>query len=330
MMNTDQINAYLEKLHANDVNTDETKTPEAETAPANAEETKVQEDVTATAPEEKTKENAGSETEDKAQEEAQPAETEPDDKVDENKKEKPTISKKHTKQEQIDYAFQKEKAKRKKLENRIKELEEENKKYRGLKLEDFKNSQEDYINYLVEQKARETEKKRLENEYVNSKNQEAEQINKQRIVNCFPDESEQTKYNELVAKNGADFVKILDEADPEQVVLGYLDDSEISPLLIRIMMTNKEYRNEVLSKSSPYGKQRAMEKLEQKVLWARQQLEARNKQKKEKEKTATEQKKPSIPVVGSVTQSESSGGKVIKDYNSVLRELNNKRKYQQS
>lgn len=88
-------------------------------------------------------------------------------------------------------------------------------------------------------------------------------------------------------------------------------------------MTNKEYRNEVLSKTSPYGKQRAMENLEAKVRWAQQQLENRKKKGQEKEPAP---EKPKIPVVGTVTKSDPDNGNVIKDYNDVLHKLN-QRKY---
>lgn len=311
MMNIDQINEYLEQKHS-------LENQNAETVEAKTEEAEVQETNTVEASQENTN-NTGSNVENKEEVDTKPVETPPEDKTNESKENKPTPKKEYTKQEKIDYAFQKEKAKRKKLEARIKELEEENKKYKGLKLEDFKNSQEEYINYLVEQKSRENEKKRLENEYAISKNYEAEQINKARIAKCFPDEAEQEKYNNLVKYNGADFVKILDEADPEQVVLGFLDDSDVSPLLIRIMMTNKEYRDEILSKSSPYAKQRAMERLEEKVLWAKKQMENR---KNKPVETKPVENKTSIPVVGSVTKSENTNGTVVKDYNSVLQQLN--------
>jgi len=331
MMNIDQINEYLEKKHENENREDivDTKKPEAEIASANAKETEVQETDTDKVTEDNN--TAGSDVEKKEEEKTKPVEVQtPENKTEESKeKPKENPKKEYSKQEKIDFAFQKEKAKRKKLEARIKELEEENKKYKGLKLEDFKNDSEQFTNYLVDQKIREIEKKRLEDEYRTSKMMEAEEVNRQRIAECFPDEVEQSKYNELVTKNGKNFVELLDEKDPDQVVLGFLDDSPISPLLIRIMMTNKEYRDEVLGKSSPYARQSAMERLEQKVLWARQQLA--NKVKKEQQET-TEQKpqKPQIPVVGSVTQSDPSNGSVIKDYNAELERLNKQRKYQTS
>lgn len=312
MMNADQINSYLEKLHAND---NDNKTTDAESTEAKVEETKVQEAQTVDATQETPK--TGSEEVEIKESDVKPTE-ETEKKPAEDKKQS---GKKYSKQEQIDYSFQKlktrEEAKRKKLEARIKELEE------ALSKKDdapsFDKEKEEYIKYSVDRYGKEAEKKRLEQEYVDSKRYEAEELNRKRIETCFADEAEREKYNNLVKTNGPEFVKMLDKEDPESVILGYLDDSDISPILIRILMTNKEYRNEVLSKTSPYGKQRAMENLEAKVRWAQQQLENRKKKNETPEK-------PKIPVVGTVTKSDPDNGTVMKDYNDVLHKLN-QRKY---
>lgn len=312
MMNTDQINSYLEKLHA----TNDENTVNEETTKANVEESKTQEAQTVDATQETTK--TGSEEVEIKESDVKPTE-ETEKKPIEDKK---SSGKKYSKQEQIDYSFQKlktrEESKRKKLEARIKELEEAlNKKDNA---PSFDKDKEGYIKYSVEQYGKEAEKKRLEQEYIDSKRYEAEELNRKRIENCFTDEIEREKYNTLIKNNGPDFVKLLDKEDPESVVLGYLDDCDISPILVRILMTNKEYRDQVLSKSSPYSKQRAMENLEAKVRWAQKQLENR------KTKELEVQEKPKIPVVGTVTKSDSNDGNIVKDYNDVLHKLN-QRKY---
>jgi len=316
MMNTDQINSYLEKLHA----TNDENTVNEETTKANVEESKTQEAQTVDATQETPK--TGSEEEEIKESDVKPTE-ETEKKPAEDKKQS---GKKYSKQEQIDYSFQKlktrEEAKRKKLEARIKELEEAlNKKDNA---PSFDKDKEEYIKYSVDQYGKEAEKKRLEQEYIDSKRYEAEELNRKRIETCFADEVEREKYNTLIKNNGPDFVKLLDKEDPESVVLGYLDDCDISPILVRILMTNKEYRDQVLSKSSPYGKQRAMENLEAKVRWAQKQLE--NRKLKEQENEHNVQEKPKIPVVGTVTKSDSNDGNIVKDYNDVLHKLN-QRKY---
>lgn len=227
---------------------------------------------------------------------------------------------KPSKKEQEQYAFaklkNKERQKREKLEARIKELEEINKKYAGLNLESFQNDQSKYTEYLVGQKMNDIEKQKLLEEKRQSQMAEYDAINEQRIMNCFPDEKERTIYNKLIDEHASDFVKLLDKADPEGVILGYLDDSEISPLLIRILMTKPEYRNEILSKTNPYTKMMAMKSFEDKVSNA-VKIVSRNQAK---------QTKKSIPVVGSVTKSETSNTQLDKNdpsyWNNKLHELN--------
>lgn len=234
---------------------------------------------------------------------------------------KPTYSK----QEKIDFAFQKKQAKIKKLEQRNKELEEELKKYKGLTLEDFKGNHQDYLDYKVDMLDKQREVKQIQDEIKTTQTQEFNESNKRKIQNCFPDEATQSKYSDLIANKGVDLVKTLDEYDKEQAILGYLDDSELSPLLITLLITEPSYLNEVLSKNSPYGKYRAMEKLEEKVQFARNKMAEQNSKPAEK---VEEKQKPAIPVIGSVTKSESTKDtKKVFDANQILHDLKNKNKY---
>lgn len=321
MMNSEQVNAYLEKKHAEEKAEIESKSTESVAAPENKDvENKVQESNTVEGSEDTTENKTGSETEEVV---TKPSDEKPHV---EEKKEK----KEYTQQEKIDFAFQKEKAKRKKLEARIKELEAQIQKGKDAKLEDFDNNQEKFLTHQSEQMFKNWEKKKLEDEYYESKNAEAAETNARRIKACFPEEADQERYNELVKANGVNFVKQLDEEDPEQVILGYLDDSDNAPLLISVMMSNDDCRNEILSKSTPYGRQRAMERLEEKIIWAKEQMakkksevaETEDKVKQTQTQTAT---KPAVPVIGSVTKSDNVEGPIVKDYNSVLHNLNNRR-----
>lgn len=235
---------------------------------------------------------------------------------------KPTYSK----QEKIDYAFQKKKAKIKQLEQRNKELEEEIKKYKNLTLEDFKGNHQDYLDYKVDMLDKQREVKDIQEQIKTSQAEEFDETNRKKILNCFPDENAQSKYSELIANKGSELVKQLDEFDTEGAVLGYLDDSEISPLLITLMISEPSYLNNVLSKKSPYGKYREMEKLEERVLAAREQLNKQNSVPANTEKV--EEHKPAIPVIGSVTKSESTkDSKPVFDANAELHRLKTKNKY---
>lgn len=235
--------------------------------------------------------------------------------VEEQKSDNRKQSHKHSKQEQINYSFAKKNAKLKKLEERIKELEAENAKFKDLKLENFNNDNQQYIDYLWEQKSREQEQHNLESELYSQRAKEAEEVNNRRIEACYPDENDRKIYTQMIAEHGKDLVAKLDEADPEHAVLAYLDDSDLSPILIRVLMTKPDIRNEILSKSSPYTRTLAMAKLESNVRNAQAIIAKRN------NKVA----KPSIPVVGSVTKSDNiSNSKGVKDYNQLLHNLNNK------
>ena len=119
----------------------------------------------------------------------------------------------------------------------------------------------------------------------------------------------------------------LDKEDPEQVVLGYLDDCDVAPLMMEVLMTNDNYKNEVLSKRSPYSKMRALELLENRIKFAQAELAKRKTTVPEKsEDTKPVDSRKAMPVIGSVTKSESnSNGTVVKDYNAILRQLNNAR-----
>lgn len=335
MMDSSKVYEIAAKMHADDVETNESETK------ANVEETKVDtaEQTTADVPKNDDKIADANTPKEEVKDEAKPensnekvVEKDESNKESDNPENKETEHKEKkvfTKQEQIDYAFKREKSKRKKLEQRIRELEEENKKYKqNYTLEDFKNNTQDYVNYLVDKKSLELEKQRLKDEYTLSRQEEYNAINEQRIENCFPDENSRNAYDSLLKSKGAAFVKELDDEDPDQVVLGYLDDCDVSPLMIQILMTNEQYKNQVLSKHSPYMKLRALEDLENRIKYAQAELAKKQNStvpEKNEDTKPVEQVKPAIPVVGSVTKSDQSNGNVVKDYNSILHQLNARR-----
>lgn len=314
MMTTEQVLAIQKNLHAND-------TTEPETTPANVDDGKAQEVETVETSQESTP--TGSEkVEEPEVTETKPVD-EPKDKAVEDKKTSEKIDKRqYTKQEKIDYAFQKEKAKQKKLEARIRELEAQLAEKKNLTIEDFDNKVGDYVNYAVDRKDKEREKAQIEEALNESRRAEYDAMNQRKVDFCFPDENEKAIYNKLLADHGKEFLKTLDDNDPQEAVLGFLDDSDVAPLLVRILMTSKTHRDQVLSKHSPYAKQRAMEALENSVKFAMAKLA---KQRNTVEQV--EEKKPAMPIVGSVTKTEKGSGNEVKDYNDILHKLNNRNKY---
>lgn len=312
-MNSEQVNE-LYKKYANVEEKSKTETDKVETpakVDTKAEEVKEEPKAAETI-------DSDSKISDTAKEEtkATPAEDKP--KADEKK---PTYSQ----QDKIDFAFQKKQAKIKKLEARNKELEEEIRKMKDLKLEDFKGQVDKYVDYKVDYNSKQQEYNRNKEEAIRFQNEEAERINNEKITRCFPDPAEQQKYNQIVRVEGPKLVAKLDEDDPEQAVLGYLDDSELAPVLIRLLIAEPSYLNEVLTKRSAMGKYRAMEKLEEKVRWAQEKM---SQPKEEAPVEKEEEKKPAIPVIGSVTKSEAhKDTKPVFDPNAVLHKLKTKNKY---
>lgn len=229
---------------------------------------------------------------------------------------------KYSKQEKMNYAFAKEKAKRRKLEERIRELEEENRKFKDLNAEDFKNDTKKYTDYLVDVRLNEMEKNRLQAEYESSRAEEAEKINQYRINQCFEAQEDKDAYNDLIQKNGKQFLAYLDKNDPDNAVLGYLDDCDVSPIIIRLMMTRSDIRDSIMSKSTPYAKTVALDKLADRIVYAQNAI------KQKAAKANAETAKPNLPVIGKVTKSENTNSDIDStDPNAILRKLNQRRKY---
>ena len=245
---------------------------------------------------------------------AQPAETET----------KSDRKQSYTRQEKIDFAFKKEKAKRKAAEAKYQAVMAELEKLK--KQQPNKENAVEYVDYAVDLKDKEREASRLQEQIRESQSLEYEELNNARIRECFPDEAEQEKFRQIVDKEGPRLLKKLDAEDPEQAVLAYLDDSPIAPILTRLMIAKPEYLDEVLSKRSPYGKYVAMEKLAERVEYARQQMA--KPEEVPQPAAAPETHKPVLPVVGSVTKSDANKDtpKTF-DPNALLHKLNAKGGY---
>ena len=245
-----------------------------------------------------------------------------------SEKDEPAVEqkKRFSSQEQVDYAFKKEKQKRKALQAKYDQAIAELNKLRSLnmKAEDFK-SQEDQVNFLVDMRTAERDAARLQDAIQESQYAEFEQLNNAKIADCFPDPVERERYNSIVAAQGNDLVKYLDEHDKEQTVLAYLDDSPIAPLLTRIFIADRSYLDSILAMRSAHGKERALDQLSDKVEFARKQLAAKPKGTAAPDATIA---KKAMPVVGSVTKSDSTKEtKTVFDANEYLKQRQSKTKY---
>lgn len=328
-MTTSQVLDLINKNHESNTNINETErsiTPEVTTnSEAEATESiKPEVDNTDTTTSDPV------ETEDKSKGSEDVAVTEsPAESVIEPKKESKANAVQAQKDKEI-YAFKKLKAKEKEkrnrliseYENKIRQYEEELNRYRGLQKTDFK-SEEDYINHVVNQRMWETSAEHLKAAKAQIEAEEFDAIHAQRVENCFPDEKDRATYNKLIQDHGRDFLQLLNENDPDGAILEYLDDSDYQPLLLRVLMTRPEYREEIFNKRNPSNKIRAMEALENKIKYAQNVIAKR------RANAVAAPQSVQIPVVGKVAKGDSQVAPVQKDfnyYNDMLKKLNS-RKY---
>lgn len=244
-MNTEEVNDYLSKLKDNAV-TKEPITPEETdgTPEAPAEVTESETKVEETKGVEQTQ--VEDKPDDKGEEPKAEVKTE-EPKVEETPKEEP--KKEEKKQTPRDYAFErlkrKSKEEKRQLEARIKELEEELNKGKGLKAEHFvdkegKPDPTSYVDWKLKERDMQDEIRELQR--YNEERQIREDIeeDKRRVESCFQDEKEREEYNSLIERNGKAFYDAVSEVDPNGVVFGYLSTMPEYPVVLRELMTDNK------------------------------------------------------------------------------------------
>lgn len=283
-MSTDEALKYIAE-HSNESSNDEVK----QTVEVKSEESQTSDqpsDETETFPE-----PTSDTVDDKDKKEDRPTiETEEgSDEPSEVKDEKADKSKKDNKRkDKRDYAFIREKNKRKaqreRYEAEIKSLKDELEKYKGLRLEDFKGDQQQYIDYRIDQQNQERkiadQMRQLDD--LNRADMEAE--NERRVKLSFADEKERQEYVNLLERNGREFLDALQQFDQENVVMSYLNDLEQYPKVLKVLMTDKEALKSVFAKRDPTFRKLALDRLANRILTP----------KKEKKK---------LPIIGRQTSS---------------------------
>lgn len=192
---------------------------------------------------------------------------------DKNKKK----GKSFTKEQRTQHAFAKEKSRRRAVEAELAEIKEKLKKYEGLSLEHFNNDQEAYNDYKLDRRFDEEKVKRLEYEQAELVNEEASETARRRVEACYPDEAEQIRYENLIARAETDFESmhpgvgcktfsqfLLQERD--RAIVSYLQDSENAPKLIRHFINKPEAAQRIMSMSNPYKKFFELQQLENRML----------------------------------------------------------------
>lgn len=228
------------------------------------------------------------------------------EKVETEDKNKTKKSKAYTKEQKTQHAFAKEKSRRKAVEAELAELKEKLKKYEGLSLEHFKNDQEAYNDYKLDRRFDEEKVKRLESEQAELVNEEAAETARRRVEACYPDEAEQAKYQNLIARAESDFESmhpgigarsfsefLLSEKD--HAIISYLQDSDNAPKLIRHFIHKPEVAQRIMAMNNQYNKFFELKQLENRMLM----FEKMNKSKAEQSKV----EKKVLPNTGKVAMS---------------------------
>lgn len=322
-MTTEEVNSYL----ANKGQSEEVKepiTPETEETAAEA---------PAETVEDKTEEVKGVEQK-QVEEVSDDKETETkaevkneEPKVEETPKEEPKKEEQLTKR---DYAFErlkkKSKEEKKQLEARIKELEEELNKGKGLKAEHFvdkegKPDPTSYVDWKLKERDMQDEIKELQ--HYNEERQLREDIeeDKRRVEACFQDEKERTEYNSLIERNGKAFYDAVSEVDPNGVVFGYLSTMPEYPVVLRELMTDNKLLGYAFRSTDPDALKRNIAVIADQILDKRHNPISTPKE-EPKVEVKVEPKKE-LPVIGKQINSTPGNASEVHDrnyWNRYLRE----------
>ena len=210
----------------------------------------------------------------------------------------------YTHEERVAHRFAQEKAKRKEQhardQARIKELEDELAKYKGLKLEDFGGNNDEYLNWKLQERDMQNEvkvtKDRMEREDEDDMRRETER----RVELSFPDEAEREEYEELIRENGRDFYKALQQNDPNGVVLDYLNSVEKYPIVLKKLMTDMDALRHVFRDKDPYVLRMNLHQFTKELLEGKKTEKAPAQETKQQnpQPKAEPEKKPAVPIIG--------------------------------
>lgn len=234
--------------------------------------------------------------------------------------------KKYTHEERVAHAFSIEKQKRKeqhaKDRARIKELEEELSKYKGLKLGDFENNTENYVNWRLHERDMENEVKATKERVEREEAEEAVRENERRVNASFATEEERDDYNELIRNNGPEFYKALQENDPNGVVLDYLNSVEKYPVVLRELMTNMDSLAKVFRDKDPMMLRFNLHQFTQELLNGKKEEPKAEPEKKVEPKPEQKPELKPLPIVGKQVANSGAPGEPVHDrayWNNYLR-----------
>ena len=233
--------------------------------------------------------------------------------------------KKPSKQDRINHAFQREKARhREQLEaanKRIAELEEKMKKYSVLEQGDFNpNDLKSYIDHKFalqgEQAELETLKASRDQMVADERMKEASVRHEQQVNDCFASDDEREHYWALLRNGGSKFREFLNDYD-DGTVDQFIGDSDIAPVMISTLMRNPDILRSIVEKKNPMRKAIALQQLE-----TRLQLQRKIGSRQQSQGSQTTQKPtPRLPILGSQVANPGSTAESTKtDWNRYLSE----------
>lgn len=224
----------------------------------------------------------------------------------------PTMSKR-------DYAFIREKDKRRqqkqKYEARIKELETELERKKGLDYVYFKNQDgtpdpKSYVNWEFKKRDMQDEINALRQQ--NEMEQYEYEMERDRIITerCFKDPQELQEYNSMIADKGKYFAEAVNERDPNGVVFSYLETLNDYPIVLKELMDlqkNPGLLARVFRSSDPDSLKRNIAVVADEIL---------EKRYKPVPQVQSETNKPALPVIGKqITNNTTTVTPTVKDRN---------------
>jgi len=316
MLSTEQAEEIVDKKMAREA--ESAQPAETKQEPVNADTPESKENK----PKEEPKEPVREAEEPKPEEKEQPKAEEPTDKPDENKDDKRPPKQKYSHEERVAHQFAKEKQKRKeqreKYQARIKELETELEKYKGLKLEDFgENGTGDYLDYKLKERDMQNEVKNTKERIEREEQEEMQREIDRRVNLSFATAEERDEYNDLINENGQKFFEALQQADPKGVVLDYLNSVEKYPVVLKKLMTDMDALAYVFRDKDPYELRHNLHQFTKELL----EGSAKPKEEPVVEKQP-EPAKPAIPVIGKQVTAQGSPSEPVHDrayWNEYLR-----------
>ena len=218
-----------------------------------------------------------------------------------------------------------EKQKRQEAEKRVKELEAELEKYKGLTLKDFENNVENWTNWKLKERDMQNEVESTKKDMERQEAEAAARETERRVNLSFETEEERDDYNELIRTNGPKFYEALQEADPQGVVLDYLNSVEKYPIVLKKLMTDMDALRHVFRDKDPYVLRMNLHQFTKELLEGKPEQTKADDQKAEPEQKSkpTQEPKPAIPVTGRQVTASAKPTEPVHDrayWNNYLRE----------